>query len=196
MQSARAIVAGSCSTTITVLPVSRSRRARRGAARDRARGVRCTARRARRSRHWRRRRPGRESDALRLATGKRRRRAIERQVAEPDLLEEREPLRISFTIGAPMRASSVRERAARRTRRESIDGHAVRSEMLRPRKSTARAIGFSRGPRHVWAWTRRRYTASRSRCPRSATRSGAPRLDDALQCGYCALASHRVRATT
>ena len=91
--SAARIVPSSCSTTITVLPRSRSR----SSVRDQAlvvalvqadRGLVEDVEDADQARAD----LGREPDPLRLAARQRRRRALERQVADPDRVEEPEPL--------------------------------------------------------------------------------------------------------
>ena len=93
MWSAARIVPSSCSTTITVLPRSRSRsrvadqlrvvalvQADRGLVEDVEDADQAGAD------------LGREADPLRLAAGERARRAGQRQVADADVVEEGEPL--------------------------------------------------------------------------------------------------------
>jgi hypothetical protein len=92
ISSARRMVSSSCSTTMTLLPLSRSPiRVSMSMAVVALDAGRCWARRA----HSRRRagssRAGRRADALGLAAGQRRRRAVQAQIAEPDLLQKAEP---------------------------------------------------------------------------------------------------------
>ncbi len=121
------------------------RRACRGGARCRADGARSTARRARRARRASSRAElGGEPDPLRLAAGERGRRAVEREVVEPDVDEEREARSSSFRMVARQSPSPARERQlgeevgglAHREMRELADRHAP---PLAPRGSRGRS---------------------------------------------------------
>ena len=100
---------------------------------------------------------GREPDALRLAAGERARRAAQREVVEPDVPEEAEPVADFLEDrarrprrrgrGRPIGSRLALERAGRRrTRRPRVTGRSTTSPMPLPPTWTASDSGLSRLP--------------------------------------------------
>ena len=158
-QSAVRIVSSSCSTTISVLPRSRSRVERR----DQLRVVLLVEADRRlvedvQDAHQARPDLRREPDALRLAAGQRRRRPIDGQVVEPDVDQEAEARRISLsTWRAIVRSRSVSrfgssadppERVGHRQRRRLGDVAPVDRHAERLRLEPAPAAGGARPGDH------------------------------------------------
>ena len=163
--SAARIVPSSCSTTITVLPRSRSRssvvdqlrvvalvQADRGLVEDVEHADQARAD------------LGREPDPLRLAARERRRRALQRQVADADVVEEAQPLvdlahdqprDRPLGLGQLERLDPLERRRAPTAR--------VNSWMLSPPTVTARLSGRSRAPSQAGHGCTAMYSSIRSR---------------------------------
>ena len=158
-QSAARIIASSCSTTSTVLPRSRSRveRADQALVVDRVqadRGLVADVEHA----HQRRADLRREPDALPLAAGERRRRAVEREVVEADVAQERQAPRDllqdlvarSGWSRAESGEPSPWRLAAVRVQLEAVESlpSARCRRCCGPSMVTARISGFRRAPPH------------------------------------------------
>ena len=127
---------------------------------------------------------GREPEPLRLAARERRRGAVEREVADADVVEERQPLAdLLDDPGADQLLGRRSARARRGSASAAVTESCVNSWMFRSPTVTASTSGFSRAPLQTGQGRNDMYSSIRSRWLRAVGLAVAAleRGDDPLE---------------